>query len=47
MMALIEQGLLQPQLLIERTIGLEEAAVLLPSFDTATVAGMTMIDPAR
>ncbi|YCH07298.1 alcohol dehydrogenase catalytic domain-containing protein [Arthrobacter sp. alpha11c] len=47
MMALIEQGLLQPQLLIERTIGLEEAALLLPTFETATVAGMTMIDPAR
>ncbi|MCW3766142.1 zinc-dependent alcohol dehydrogenase family protein [Paenarthrobacter ureafaciens] len=47
MMALIEQGALQPQMLIERTIGLEEAAALLPTFDTATVAGMTMIDPAR
>lgn len=47
MMALIEQGALQPQLLIERTIGLEEAAKLLPGFDKATVAGMTMIDPAR
>ncbi|MEX5260760.1 alcohol dehydrogenase catalytic domain-containing protein [Kocuria sp. CPCC 205263] len=46
MMALIEQGALQPQKLIERTIGLDEAAELLPVFDTATVAGMTMIDPA-
>ncbi|TDL44572.1 zinc-binding dehydrogenase [Kocuria rosea] len=46
MMALIEQGALQPQKLIERTIGLDEAAALLPVFDTATVAGMTMIDPA-
>ncbi|GAA2852085.1 zinc-dependent alcohol dehydrogenase family protein [Paenarthrobacter ilicis] len=46
MMALIEAGSLQPQLLIERTIGLEEAATLLPGFDTARVAGMTMIDPA-
>lgn len=45
MMALIEQGALQPQKLIERTIGLDEAAALLPVFDTATVAGMTMIDP--
>ena len=45
MMTLIEQGALQPQKLIERTIGLDEAAALLPVFDTATVAGMTMIDP--
>ena len=46
MMALIEAGALQPQLLIERTIGLEEAAELLPRFDSVTVAGMTMIDPS-
>jgi alcohol dehydrogenase len=47
MMALIEQGTLRPQRLIERTIGLDEAAALLPGFDRATVAGMTMVDPAR
>lgn len=47
MMALIEQGSLQPQRLIERTIGLHEAAALLPNFDRATVAGMTMVDPTR
>jgi alcohol dehydrogenase len=47
MLALIERGTLQPQRLIERTIGLEEAAALLPGFDQAVVAGMTMIDPAR
>ncbi|HYN97368.1 MAG TPA: alcohol dehydrogenase catalytic domain-containing protein [Pilimelia sp.] len=47
MMALIAQGALQPQRLIERTIGLAEAAALLPRFDRATVAGMTMVDPAR
>jgi len=47
MMALIAQGALQPQRLIERTIGLEEAAALLPGFDSAIVAGMTMIDPGR
>ncbi|WP_298586255.1 zinc-dependent alcohol dehydrogenase family protein [uncultured Kocuria sp.] len=46
MMSLIEQGALQPERLVERTIGLEEAAALLPVFDQATVAGMTMIDPA-
>jgi D-arabinose 1-dehydrogenase-like Zn-dependent alcohol dehydrogenase len=47
MMALIADGALQPQHLVERTIGLEEAAALLPGFDGATVAGMTIIDPSR
>jgi len=47
MLALIERGTLQPQQLIERTIGLDGAAALLPGFDQAVVAGMTMIDPAR
>ena len=47
MLALIEQGLLAPQRLIERTIGLDDAAALLPRFDRETVAGMTMVDPAR
>lgn len=45
MMALIESGALQPQRLVERTIGLGEAAALLPVFDRATVAGITMVDP--
>ena len=47
MLALIEAGSLQPQRLIERTIGLDDAAALLPGFDQAKVAGMTMIDPTR
>lgn len=47
MMAMIESGALQPQRLIERVVGLDEAARLLPVFDQATVAGMTMIDPLR
>jgi D-arabinose 1-dehydrogenase-like Zn-dependent alcohol dehydrogenase len=47
MMALIGQGALQPQRLIERTIGLDEAAAMLPGFDRATVAGMTIVNPAR
>ena len=45
MLALIEAGVLQPQRLLERTIGLEDAAALLPGFDHARVAGMTIIDP--
>ncbi len=47
MMALIAQGSLQPQRLIDRIIGLDEAAALLPEFDRVTVRGMTMIDPER
>ena len=47
MLALIERGDLRPQDLIERVIGLDEASALLPAFDTASPAGMTMIDPQR
>lgn len=47
MLALIASGALEPQRLIERVIGLDEAAGLLPRMDTANLAGMTMIDPAR
>ena len=47
MLTLIEQGILQPQRLIERTVGLDDAAALLAHFDEATVAGMTLVDPAR
>jgi threonine dehydrogenase-like Zn-dependent dehydrogenase len=45
MLALIESGSLRPQDLVERIIGLHEAAALLPTFDTASPAGITMIDP--
>jgi alcohol dehydrogenase len=47
MLALIEAGTLRPQDLVERVVGLAEAALLLPHLDTATPAGMTMIDPRR
>jgi alcohol dehydrogenase len=47
MLALIERGELIPQALIERVISLDEAAALLPTFDSAAPAGMTMIDPRR
>jgi len=47
MLALIASGALHPQALIERVVGLSEAAELLPAFDRATPAGMTMIDPRR
>lgn len=47
MLELIRTGALRPQRLVERTIGLEEAAALLPGFDRARVAGMTIIDPTQ
>lgn len=47
MLTLIGRGVLRPHELIERVVGLEEAARLLPHLDTATPAGMTMIDPRR
>ncbi|WP_148613419.1 zinc-binding dehydrogenase [Nocardioides rubriscoriae] len=47
MLALIEIGRLRPELLVERTVGLEEAASLLPDLDRATVAGMTVAEPTR
>ncbi len=45
MLALIGGGALRPQDLIERVIGLREAAALLPALDRAAPAGMTVIDP--
>lgn len=47
MLALVEGGRLRPDLLVRRTVGLAEAATLLPSFDSATAAGITLIDPSR
>jgi alcohol dehydrogenase len=47
MMALVADGRLRPDLLLERTVDLDTAAALLPTFDTATVAGLTIIDPWR
>lgn len=45
MLALIEGGTLRPDRLVERTIDLDEAARLLPVFDRATVAGITVVTP--
>jgi alcohol dehydrogenase len=47
MLELIERGELRPQDLIEQVIGLDEACARLPGLDTASPAGMTMIDPQR
>jgi alcohol dehydrogenase len=45
MMALIGDGSLRPQDLVQRVVGLEEGARLLPDMDSSPAAGMTMIDP--
>lgn len=45
MLELIGAGALHPQRLIQRTIGLDAAAELLPEFDRTLVAGITVIDP--
>lgn len=45
MLSLIADGSLQPQRLIARTVGLEEAARLLPQMDASTATGITMIRP--
>lgn len=47
MLDLIARGTLRPQDLIERIVGLGEAAGMLARMDTAAPAGMTMIDPRR
>jgi alcohol dehydrogenase len=47
MMALVESGALRPERLVERVVGLEEGAALLPGLDRATPAGITVIDPTR
>lgn len=45
MLALVEAGALRPQDLVERVVGLADGARLLPGVDTATPAGVTLIDP--
>jgi alcohol dehydrogenase len=45
MLRLVEAGTLRPQALVERVVGLAEGARLLPSVDTASPVGVTLIDP--
>ncbi|MGY1743044.1 MULTISPECIES: zinc-binding dehydrogenase [unclassified Blastococcus] len=47
MMRLVEDGSLQPQRLVGRTVGLEEAAARLPHLDRPAGAGVTLVDPSR
>jgi alcohol dehydrogenase len=45
MLALIEQGSLRPDLLVDRIIGLEQAASDLPTLGNRPAVGMTVLDP--
>ena len=45
MLRLVEAGTLRPQALVERVVGLAEGARLLPSVDTASPVGVTLVDP--
>jgi alcohol dehydrogenase len=45
MMKHIASGALRPQELINRTVGLAEAAALLPTLDSAPRVGITLLDP--
>jgi alcohol dehydrogenase len=47
MLSLIERGVLRPQDLVERTIGLADVASELPVLDSASPAGITLVDPSR
>ena len=47
MLALIERGELRPHELIEQIVSLDDAAALLPTFDNASPAGITIIDPRQ
>lgn len=46
MLALVRRGELRPDLLVDRVIGLEQAAIELPTLDQRPAVGMTIIDPA-
>lgn len=45
MLALVADGTLRPQDLVERVVGLEEGARLLPTLHDAPRAGMVVVDP--
>ncbi|WP_402467584.1 zinc-binding dehydrogenase [Isoptericola aurantiacus] len=47
MLALVADGTLRPQDLVERTVDLETAATLLPTLHDAPRAGITVLDPRR
>ncbi|CAM5649096.1 hypothetical protein ACWD5B_05985 [Streptomyces tanashiensis] len=46
-LALLDRAAFAPGRVVERVVGLGEAAALLPGFGRAFPAGMTVIDPLR
>ena len=47
MLQLVASGRLRPDLLVERVVGLADAATLLPGLGSASPAGITLVDPRR
>lgn len=47
MLALVADGTLDPGCLVARTVSLDEAATMLPTMDSSTLPGVTIIDPQR
>jgi alcohol dehydrogenase len=47
MLELVASGVLRPQDLLDRVVGMAEAAALVPTMDTAPRAGMVVLDPRR
>lgn len=47
MLELVASGALRPQDLLDRVVGLAEAAALVPTMDTAPRAGMVVLDPRQ
>ncbi|MFJ3406951.1 alcohol dehydrogenase catalytic domain-containing protein [Promicromonospora sp. NPDC090134] len=47
MLDLVASGALRPQDLLDRVVGLAEAAALVPTMDSAPRAGMVVLDPRR
>jgi alcohol dehydrogenase len=45
MLGLVASGVLRPQDLLDRVVGLREAAALVPTMDSAQRAGMVVLDP--
>ncbi|WP_129788889.1 alcohol dehydrogenase catalytic domain-containing protein [Promicromonospora panici] len=45
MLALVASGALRPQDLLDRVVGMTEAAALVPTMDSAPRAGMVVLDP--
>jgi alcohol dehydrogenase len=47
MLDLLASGALQPELLVTRRVGLDDAGAAMAAMDAPTGPGMTIIEPAR